>query len=111
MVAHSGSVLLHFFSDDAYNMSGFNISYNINSCPSTHSRLVCSGHGICDDTIGECYCEPGFTGTACELPICPNDCGAAFGRGECNENKRRYSCDDFNCATISYPLIDSQMCL
>lgn len=27
VVAHSGSALLHFYSDVAYNMTGFNISY------------------------------------------------------------------------------------
>jgi hypothetical protein len=27
IVAHSGFALLHFYSDVAYNMSGFNISY------------------------------------------------------------------------------------
>lgn len=37
VVASSGAALLHFFSDDAYNMSGFNISYRVNSCPTTDS--------------------------------------------------------------------------
>lgn len=37
VVAHSGATLLHFFSDDAYNMSGFNISYRFDSCPTTDS--------------------------------------------------------------------------
>jgi len=34
VIARSGSVLLHFYSDVAYNMSGFNITYKINACPS-----------------------------------------------------------------------------
>lgn len=34
VIARSGSALLHFYSDVAYNMSGFNISYKINACPS-----------------------------------------------------------------------------
>lgn len=37
VVANSGATLLHFFSDDAYNMSGFNISYRFDSCPTTDS--------------------------------------------------------------------------
>lgn len=41
VVAHSGSALLHFFSDDAYNMSGFNISYRINGCPTIDSGEWC----------------------------------------------------------------------
>lgn len=43
VVAHSGSALLHFFSDDAYNMSGFNISYKINGCPTVDSGEWVSG--------------------------------------------------------------------
>lgn len=39
VTAASGSALIHFFSDDAYNMSGFNITYRLNSCPSTVSTL------------------------------------------------------------------------
>lgn len=35
VVANSGTVLLHFFSDDAYNMSGFNITYRLDACPTT----------------------------------------------------------------------------
>lgn len=34
VTAKSGSALLHFYSDVAYNMSGFNITYKINACPS-----------------------------------------------------------------------------
>lgn len=41
VVATSGAALVHFFSDDAYNMSGFNISYRINSCPTTDSGEHC----------------------------------------------------------------------
>lgn len=35
VIAHSGTALLHFFSDDAYNMSGFNLSYKMDGCPTT----------------------------------------------------------------------------
>lgn len=38
VIARSGSVLLHFYSDVAYNMSGFNITYKINACPSRWVR-------------------------------------------------------------------------
>lgn len=44
LITSSGSALLHFFSDDAYNMSGFNISYAINACPSQYSSINCSGN-------------------------------------------------------------------
>lgn len=92
VVAHSGSVLLHFFSDDAYNMSGFNISYKINGCPTTDSRVNCSGHGFCDYIEGTCICESDYTGIACHLEKCPRNCGAEFGRGFCHQNKQRCQC-------------------
>jgi len=34
VIARSGTALVHFFSDDAYNMSGFNLTYKMNGCPS-----------------------------------------------------------------------------
>lgn len=40
VVATSGAALLHFFSDDAYNMSGFNISYRVNTCPTVDSCKI-----------------------------------------------------------------------
>lgn len=40
VVAQSGAALIHFFSDDAYNMSGFNVTYRLNACPSTVSVLL-----------------------------------------------------------------------
>uniref|UniRef100_A0A1B0DL29 CUB domain-containing protein n=1 Tax=Phlebotomus papatasi TaxID=29031 RepID=A0A1B0DL29_PHLPP len=73
---------LHFFSDDAYNMSGFNISYKINGCPTTDSSLVCSGHGFCDEGI--CNCDAFYIGSACNVPICPNNCSAHLGQGVCD---------------------------
>uniref|UniRef100_A0A2M4CRS9 Putative attractin n=1 Tax=Anopheles darlingi TaxID=43151 RepID=A0A2M4CRS9_ANODA len=88
--AHSGSALLHFFSDDAYNMSGFNISYQVNACPTNDSRLNCSGNGVCQE--GECSCEQGFTGAACHIPRCPRLCSAHLGRGWCDTKQQRCIC-------------------
>lgn len=89
VVAHSGSVLLHFFSDDAYNMTGFNISYKINGCPTTNSMLNCSGHGKCDGSDGTCICDSDWFGAACHLERCPNNCGFEYGRGVCHQNRQR----------------------
>ncbi|XP_026322892.1 attractin [Hyposmocoma kahamanoa] len=81
VIARSGSALLHFFSDDAYAMEGFNLTYAAYSCPSDDHRTNCSNHGECDD--GTCRCEPYWTGVACDQPLCPDDCNAAYGAGSC----------------------------
>ncbi|XP_068625483.1 attractin-like protein 1 [Battus philenor] len=81
VVARSGSVLLHFFSDDAYAMEGFNVTYAAYSCPSDDHRTNCSNHGECED--GVCKCEQDWVGMACDEPLCPEECNAAYGAGEC----------------------------
>lgn len=100
VVAQSGSVLLHFFSDDAYNMSGFNISYKINGCPTIDSSLNCSGHGVCVD--GSCTCDADYMGSACNVPKCLNNCSSSLGQGECHPEAHKYvlnktrKCFDFD---------------
>ncbi|XP_075986536.1 attractin-like protein dsd isoform X2 [Anticarsia gemmatalis] len=79
VIARSGSALLHFFSDDAYAMEGFNVTYAAYSCPSDDHRTNCSNHGECDD--GTCRCEPEWTGDACDQPLCPENC---HGGGTCS---------------------------
>ncbi|KAK7866706.1 hypothetical protein R5R35_003244 [Gryllus longicercus] len=88
VVATSGSALLHFYSDVAYNMTGFNISYRLNSCPSRYSSEICSGHGVCIDGI--CTCDASFMGEACHIPVCPNNCSNS--QGACNREKHRCDC-------------------
>lgn len=85
VIAHTGSALLHFFSDDAYNMSGFNISYRLNACPSKVSGVDCSGNGICID--GVCTCDGKWDGIACHLLKCPNNCWRNDSRGRCEPEK------------------------
>lgn len=86
ITATSGRVYLYFYSDAAFNMTGFEISYTVNTCPRN-----CSGRGVC--VGGLCTCDAGFTGAACERPICPNDCGSARGRGDCDKaHLRRCVC-------------------
>ncbi|XP_043992510.1 attractin-like protein 1 isoform X7 [Gambusia affinis] len=76
VVTTSGYALLHFFSDAAYNLTGFNIAYSINSCPNN-----CSGHGRCsagNSVAGRVYCECDeyWKGEACAVPYCRDDCGS-----------------------------------
>ncbi|XP_027862351.1 attractin-like protein 1 isoform X2 [Xiphophorus couchianus] len=76
VVTTSGYALLHFFSDAAYNLTGFNIAYSINSCPNN-----CSGHGHCiagNSVAGRVYCECDeyWKGEACAVPYCRDDCGS-----------------------------------
>ncbi|XP_066535250.1 attractin-like protein 1 [Hoplias malabaricus] len=76
VVILSGFALLHFFSDAAYNLTGFDIVYSINSCPNN-----CSAHGKCmvgDSNSGSvalhCKCEEFWKGEACNIPYCESDC-------------------------------------
>ncbi|XP_073729243.1 attractin-like protein 1 isoform X1 [Misgurnus anguillicaudatus] len=83
VVTTSGYATLHFFSDAAYNLTGFNILYSINSCPNN-----CSGHGRCStsNSISSsvyCECERYWKGEACDIPYCSDDCGSPD-RGYCD---------------------------
>lgn len=62
-------------------MSGFNLTYRLNGCPSKISAKNCSGNGVCID--GECTCDGRWGGAACHLEKCPGDCGEKEGRGVC----------------------------
>ncbi|XP_033870460.3 attractin-like isoform X1 [Acipenser ruthenus] len=84
VVSKSGYALLHFFSDAAYNLTGFNISYRINTCPNN-----CSGRGECRLDSGDrgvyCECAAHWKGEACDIPYCVEDCGFPQ-RGVCHAN-------------------------
>ncbi|XP_023308777.2 attractin [Lucilia cuprina] len=92
VIARSGTALLHFFSDDAYNMSGFNLSYRMNACPSDNEEIECSGHGKCND--GFCSCDPLYSGEACNIAACPNNCMEDKNHGVCNLEEERCICKE-----------------
>ena len=49
-----------------------------------HAPAECSNRGLCDTSKGECTCDPGFTGAACERKTCPSQIDIECnGRGTC----------------------------
>uniref|UniRef100_U3CJA2 Attractin n=1 Tax=Callithrix jacchus TaxID=9483 RepID=U3CJA2_CALJA len=87
VVATSGYALLHFFSDAAYNLTGFNITYSYDMCPNN-----CSGRGECkinnSSNSVECECSENWKGEACDVPHCTDNCGFPH-RGICNSSDVR----------------------
>ncbi|XP_061186273.1 attractin-like protein 1 isoform X2 [Saccostrea echinata] len=73
----SGKAYLYFYSDAAYNMSGFNITYRTGGCPKN-----CSGRGNCSGDV--CICYSGYLGENCGEIICPNNCSL---NGDCLNNQ------------------------
>ncbi|XP_056005895.1 attractin-like protein 1 isoform X1 [Ostrea edulis] len=69
----SGKAYLYFYSDAAYNMSGFNITYRTGGCPKN-----CSGQGDCSGDV--CNCHMGYHGDDCSEVTCPNNCSS---NGDC----------------------------
>ena len=64
----------------------------------------CQQHGVC--VYGLCYCDPGYEGEACEVPLsCPGECS---GHGEC-ANAKCYCADGWRGLDCSQeaPLTDS----
>ncbi|OXA45784.1 putative protein tag-53 [Folsomia candida] len=89
IVAKSGYALLHFYTDVAYNLTGFNITYRSNSCPSNNSKLECSGNGLCIE--GQCTCDAAYSGKSCSIEKCPNNCSH---NGICDMEKHQCRCSE-----------------
>ena len=50
------------------------------SLDTAHQSAECSNKGICDRVSGQCKCQDGFEGIACERQSCPDQCN---NQGEC----------------------------
>lgn len=55
-----------------------------------YSHIDCSGNGVCID--GVCTCDAIWTGEACEIQVCPNNCSHSHGQGECNRESHHCDC-------------------
>ncbi|EFO22877.1 kelch domain-containing protein family protein [Loa loa] len=86
----SGKALVYFFSDLAFNMSGFNITFAYGKCPSN-----CTSNGKCTEGICECY--EGYTGVQCDTLICTdkdrNKTSKACGMAGICDSDNRCSCN------------------
>ena len=55
-------MLVHFYSDQAFVLSGFNLTYTMAHCPFNCSYPA----GTCEPSTGTCACDPGLAGLYCE---------------------------------------------
>lgn len=63
-------ILVLFYSDTNYVLSGFNITVEGRRCAD-----YCQ-HGSCSEA--RCICQPQWKGTFCDEPMCPNNCRSVF---------------------------------
>nr|XP_002121132.4 attractin-like protein 1 [Ciona intestinalis] len=89
IIATSGKAFIHFYSDVAYTMSGFNMTYTVDECV-----YDCFNRGNC--TVGKCECGNGWHGSSCQAQTCPNNCSAAQNYGKCSSS---YPVDQCDCET------------
>ncbi|XP_033641193.1 multiple epidermal growth factor-like domains protein 8 [Asterias rubens] len=77
IVAKSGNMLIHLYSDTNYPLNGTTATYKIQNCSND-----CSGHGVCQNY--RCVCDNAYVGESCERESCPLVCGYAQDRGDCD---------------------------
>ena len=89
IIANSGYMLIVFFSDTNYVLTGFKAEYKISKCPNN-----CSNHGLCNpkSNNNECQCEPGWSGLSCLNQECPDNCGNSSQKGFCDSELGKCVC-------------------
>ena len=65
-------------------------------------QVECSGKGVCDRTVGVCYCNLGFTGAACQYMSCPGDSNPCYGHGQCLDMATLATLKDVNGELAGY---------
>lgn len=55
-----------------------------------YSHIDCSGHGVCIE--GTCTCDATWTGEACDVQVCPNNCSYHHQQGECDRESHHCRC-------------------
>ena len=65
-------MLILFFSDTNYVLTGFRAEYQISACPRN-----CNDHGTCQNH--KCICDADYTGEDCSVLLCPDSCGHTKG--------------------------------
>jgi len=68
-----------------------------------HSLVECSGRGTCDRSKGDCFCEEGVNGGACDRIQCPGLNGEpCSGHGECMSMKHLAMAATYNGDATDY---------
>jgi len=55
---------------------------------SFHQQVECSGRGLCDRASGQCKCDVGYDGEACQRTTCKNSCS---GHGVCQDESHFFT--------------------
>ncbi|GFS18350.1 attractin protein 1 [Elysia marginata] len=88
-------VFIHLYSDAAYTLPGFNISYLFDDCD-----LECSENGVCNNSA--CECQPGWSGPNCTvfnegcLFNCTDHGICQQGKCQCDAGYRGHYCEMSN---------------
>ncbi|XP_053709924.1 tenascin-like isoform X2 [Synchiropus splendidus] len=71
------------------------------------TKPFCNGHGNFSAETCDCVCDPGWTGSNCTEPLCPNNCqgrGRCLGgKCECHEGFSGEDCSQDGCAADCRP--------